>query len=156
MKPDTPQRYGTLTRILHWGMAACYLFMFGTAIAWNANQSLMMSLIGPHKAAGFLLMFLAVCRVLWALLQRNRRPANNIAAKLGHWALYALMLAVPALGIARQIGREQGRQALVELGNQLHGELAFVLLALVAGHIAMVIIHAVKGESVLHRMYGNP
>ncbi|MBH5328451.1 cytochrome b [Eikenella sp. S3360] len=155
MQPDTPQRYGTLTRLLHWSMAACFLFMFGTAFAWNANEELMMRLINPHKAAGFLLMFLAVCRVLWALLQRQHRPANNLAAKLGHWALYALMLAVPALGIARQIGRGQDNPSLIELGNQFHGELAFVLLALVAGHIAMVVVHAVKGESVLSRMYGK-
>ncbi len=155
MKPDTPQRYGTLTRTLHWGMAACYLFMFGTALAWNIRPDWMMSLINPHKTVGFLLMFLAVCRVLWALLQHRRRPANNLVARLGHGALYALMLAVPAIGIARQIGRGQGNQSLIELGNQFHGELAFVLLALVAGHIAMVVVHAVKGESVLHRMLGH-
>ena len=52
MKPDTPQRYGTTTRFLHWTMAACYLFMFATAIAWNMDESLKF-LINPHKAVGF-------------------------------------------------------------------------------------------------------
>ena len=31
MKADTPQRYAPFTRFLHWGMAACYAFMFTSA-----------------------------------------------------------------------------------------------------------------------------
>ena len=38
MKPDTPQRYAPFTRFLHWGMAACYAFMFASALGCVDNQ----------------------------------------------------------------------------------------------------------------------
>ena len=44
---------------------------------------------------------------------------------------------------------------LVNLGNDLHGELGWVLLALALGHVLMVIVHVVKGEAhIWHRMRG--
>ena len=61
-KTDTPTAYGSITRSLHWGMAACYLFMFSTAIAWNVNDELMKTLVGPHKAVGIALLGLALLR----------------------------------------------------------------------------------------------
>ena len=64
------------------------------------------------------------------------------------------MIAVPALAIARQVGRAQGNKILVELGNQWHGELGWVLLVLVAGHVVMTIIHQGRGAPVLSRMWG--
>ena len=33
MKTDNSQYYGSVTRLLHWLMAACFFFMFATAIA---------------------------------------------------------------------------------------------------------------------------
>lgn len=144
MKPDTPQRYAATTRFLHWAMAACYLFMFASAIAWNVDDSLKF-LMNPHKAAGFLLLILSVWRVARAVRQRKNRPANTAAAKIGHWAMYALMLAVPATGVARQIGK----------GGEIHGALAFLLLFLVFGHIIMTMYHHFKGKSVLPRMLGK-
>lgn len=144
MKPDTLQSYGSTTRFLHWTMAACYLFMFATAIAWNIDENLKF-LINPHKAVGILLLILSVWRVGWGIRQRKNRPANTAVTKLGHWAMYALMLAVPAASIARQIGN----------GGEIHGTLAFSLRFLSLGHIGMVAYHHIKGESVLPRMLGK-
>ena len=154
MKTDTRNRYGSISRSFHWIMAAGYLFMFGTAIAWNIDKQFRSSLMGMHKAVGFVLAALIVLRVLWAVTQISHRPKNNLAARAGHLALYALMIAVPALAIARQIGRAQGNKILVELGNQWHGELGWVLLVLVAGHVVMTIIHQGRGAPVLSRMWG--
>jgi len=135
MKTDNSQYYGSVTRLLHWLMAACFFFMFATAIAWNLNGDLKF-LMGPHKAVGFVLMVLAVLRFIWMLRQKER-PANAWIAKAGHLALYALMLIVPALAIARQIGRGQQNQTLIDLGNNWHGELGWVFLVLIIGHIGM-------------------
>ncbi|MGF6147477.1 Cytochrome b561 homolog 2 [Kingella potus] len=142
MKPDTTLRYGTLTRLFHWGMAACYLFMFATALAWNLDGSLKF-LIGAHKAAGVLLLLMTFARFLWALKNLRRRPEGSLKAKLGHLALYALMFAAPASGMARQFEAPFGAA---------HGALAFLLLLLVGGHIAMTVLHQRKGEAVLQRM----
>ena len=122
MKPDTPQRYGITTRFLHWTMAACYLFMFATAIAWNMDESLKF-LTNPHKAVGFLLLILSAWRVMWAIRQSRNRPVGSMAAKFGHWAMYLLMLAVPVTGVMRQITQE----------GQIHGALAFFVAVLVSG-----------------------
>lgn len=151
MKSDSKQRYGSLTRRLHWAMAACYLFMFCTAVAWNVDERLTF-LVNGHKAVGFVLMVLALVRFIWAMVQMFNRPHAGVAARLGHLALYALMLAVPAFGIVRQVGRNQGNDFLVELGSTWHGVLAWGLLVLVAGHIVMTVYHQMKGEPVLQRM----
>ncbi|WP_257618422.1 cytochrome b, partial [Neisseria meningitidis] len=62
MKPDTLQSYGSTTRFLHWTIAACYLFMFATVIAWNIDENLKF-LINSHKAVGILLLILSVWRI---------------------------------------------------------------------------------------------
>ena len=142
MKADTPQRYAPFTRFLHWGMAACYAFMFASALAWHLNGSLKF-LIAPHKAVGVLLLLLAAVRFVWALRNLRRRPAGSLKVKLGHLALYALMFAVPASGMARQM------QA--SFGN-VHGPLAFAFFVLIAGHVAMSVIHQAKGEAILRRI----
>ena len=93
------------------------------------------------------------------------------AAHLGHLALYALMVAVPFIGLLRQYGSGRafdpfgiplmpGRPDdridwMVELGSLLHGELGWVLLACVVGHIAMALWHRRHPTSnVLPRMVG--
>ena len=40
------------------------------------------------------------------------------------------------------------------LGNMAHGKLGWLLFALVAGHIAMVVVHRIQGHDVLYRMIG--
>ena len=142
MKPDTPQRYAPFTRFLHWSMAACYAFMFASALAWHLNGSLKF-LIAPHKAVGVLLLLPAAVRFVWALRNLRRRPAGSLKVKLGHLALYALMFAVPASGMARQFQAPLG---------VAHGALAFALLLLIVGHVGMALVHQRKGEQILQRM----
>lgn len=59
------------------------------------------------------------------------------------------------VGIARQAGFAQNNQTLIELGNVWYGTLAWTLLLLAAGHIAMVAVHHIKGDKVLSRMLGK-
>ena len=141
MKPDTPQRYASFTRFLHWGMVACYAFMFASALGWHLNGSLRF-LIAPHKAAGVLLLLAAV-RFVWALRNLRRRPAGSLKVKLVHLALYALMFAVPTSGMARQFQAPLG---------VAHGVLAFALLLLIVGHVGMTVVHQRQGEQILQRM----
>jgi cytochrome b561/biotin carboxyl carrier protein len=123
-----------------------------------------------HKPTGTLLMGLVVLRAGWALLHaRQRPPRASRAAHLGHLALYALMFAVPCIGLLRQYGsgrafapfgiplmhaRADGKiEWMTQLGSLLHGELGWVLLALVAGHVFMALWHRRTGHlNVLPRM----
>ncbi|OFT00601.1 cytochrome B [Neisseria sp. HMSC31F04] len=112
-----------------------------------------------------------VVRILWAAANMGKRPpADSAAAKMGHLALYALMLFVPLVGMIRQYGSGRGPlkvfglqvmqgtpekvEWMANLGNMLHGKMAWLLFVLVAGHIAMVIVHRMQGNDVLPRMLG--
>ena len=172
--PDSATRYGTVSRWFHWGMALCFVVVFAAALAhYFLPKSDIEGLLWPlHRQVGALLMLLVVLRAAWALLNAGQRPPHvSRAAHLGHLALYALMVAVPFIGLLRQYGSGRafdpfgiplmpGRPDdridwMVELGGLLHGELGWVLLACVVGHIAMALWHRRHPASnVLPRMIG--
>lgn len=169
MKPDTNTAYGSISRLLHWSMAAAFGYMLFTAIAWNVDEAYF-GLMDNHKSVGFILLLLALLRVWWALLNLTRRPSGNLAATLGHGVLYLLMLAVPLAALLRQYGSARGELKvfglpvmpaasekidwMVNIGSQWHGELAWLLFALVSGHIVAALVHQLRGEKILNRMAG--
>ena len=169
MKHDNWEKYGTISRILHGLMAAGFLFMFATAVAFNIDEKYF-SLMSYHKSVGVLLLILGVIRLIWAIINHKRRPPNLMVAKAGHSLLYVLMLGVPLLGALRQYASAKGGldvfgitlipaapqkiESLVQLGNQLHGKLGFALFVVVAGHVAMAVWHQIKGEKIINRMFG--
>lgn len=160
---DSADRYGTVTRVLHWTVAALILLQFGGMILKGVvgRTPLMGLWVGSHGSIGMLLLALALLRLSWAIGQRRRRPPYQAGpigglAKLGHRALYALLLIVPALAVLRMIGGERpiklfgatlrGPQAgqiewMTAPANLLHGTLAWALLALIAGHVVMALVH---------------
>lgn len=176
MQPDTPTRYGSVSRALHWLMAAGILWVLASACVHSvAEKSALDAFMWPtHKHVGSALMLLIVLRLVWALMNAARRPPSlNLAARLGHWALYALMLLIPAIGLLRQYGSARAFSPLglplfpgrgedtrvgwmVDLGGALHGELGWVLLALVIGHVLMAFWHRRDpAQDVLPRMIGR-
>ena len=168
---DTTQVYGGISRFFHWTMAAGFAFMLFTAVMWTINEDYY-SLMGWHKTVGFLLAIMVVLRLVWAAINWKNRPHGNLAVKLGHAALYALMVAVPLIGLIRQYGSARGDfvvfgvtvmrkvpekiEWMTNLGNNFHGKLAFLLFALVFGHIMMAVVHQMKGERTINRMAGKP
>lgn len=167
----TPQYYGTLSRFFHWLMAAMFAFMLCTAAMWNINEKYY-SLMGYHKSVGFLLLVLVALRLVWALANWRNRPHGSLAVKLGHAALYVLMAAVPVVAMIRQYGSargdlevfgitvmhkiEQPIEWMTQLGNAAHGKLAYLLFVLAFGHIAMAVLHQLRGEKIINRMAGKP
>lgn len=174
---DNAQRYGIVSRCLHWLMAAGFAWQFTSAtLHWLAKDSAIEKFFwSTHPSLGFALLVLAVIRAAWGLVNLRRRPGHAAgwagrAAAAGHLLLYALMIAVPVIAVLRAYGRGRGFSpfgvtimqptgqeipALVDLGAALHGELGWVLLAVIAGHIAMVLVHRRIGEDVLPRMAGR-
>lgn len=171
---DSTKSYGPISRLFHWGMALLLLWQFLTvgARAWLTDSALDEFMWATHRPLGALLLLLVVIRLVWALRNRSRRPASvSLAAKLGHITLYALLLVVPLLALLRQYGAGRafdpfgiplfsgfdGRiEWLVAPGNLLHGSLGWTLMALVAGHIFMVVWHRRAGRvNVLPRMWGK-
>lgn len=170
MYKDNQQHYGTISRLLHWLMALCFFFMLGTVVAWNLNEDYY-SLMNYHKAAGFLLMWLAILRVVWAFKNKSNRPTDSIAVHIGHGLLYLLMLIVPLVGLLRQYGAARGDlniwgitllpaasekiEWMTKIGSLIHGKAGFVLFALMLGHILFAIAHQIRGEKIINRMAGS-
>lgn len=146
---------------LHWAVALFILFnlLLGDSMSevWRALErsgaAETTSGAWLHIIVGALVLLFA----LWRLSLRFTRgvpeapaggsPMVKLAGDLGHWALYALMLALPITGLLAWFG---GVTSLAEL----HGELLKSLLwALIALHVVAAIWHHfILKDGLLNRM----
>ncbi|AZI35147.1 putative cytochrome b561 [Caenibius tardaugens NBRC 16725] len=175
---DSQFYYGSVSRLLHWVMAALLLWQFTGMILKEllGRTALTGFWGGTHGSVGMLLLALFIVRAVWAFANRAHRPGYRPdllgkCAALGHFALYALMFIVPSLALLRAFGSGKGvtffglqLQAptgvktdwMTAPGNALHGNLAWLFLALILGHVLMVIVHRVwLHENILERMLGK-
>ncbi len=158
---DTPQRYGAVSRALHWGMALLFLAQFASALVhWGLERgnALRDALWSYHADLGLTLLVLVLLRGAWGVANLGSRPGQSAdllgrAASVGHGLLYLLMIAVPGVKLLAAAGSARG---LTYLGMQvvppqaveiawmqapaaLHGAMGWLLLALILGHIAMAV-----------------
>ncbi|VVM86945.1 Cytochrome b561 [Pseudomonas fluorescens] len=172
---DCQYRYDSVSRSLHWLMALMFAGIYCLAAVHNLlSDSVLDKLLWPyHKPVGLLLLVLLILRAGWSLLNRhNRPPSMNLAASIGHGALYGLMLLIPLIGLLRQYGSGRAFSAfglqvmdgfegekiqwMIDLGSNFHGWLGWTMLVLIVGHIGAVILHHRQGNSqVLRRMTGT-
>ncbi len=173
---DNPQRYGTVSRLLHWSMAFILAWQFATALSHLLlEDSALDDFFWPtHKPLGLVLITLVVARALWSLHNRGHRPPSlSPMAQLGHLGLYVLMIVVPLLGLLRQYGSGRAFSPfglplmpgfeggaidwMTTPGNLLHSWLGWALLMMIFGHILMVFVHRrrPRDHDVLARMIGN-
>jgi cytochrome b561 len=151
-------RYHPFAKVLHWLVALLIAVQFG--IAWAmpdvGPQTRLDRSISLHLTVGVLIAFVAVVQVSWRL--RNSGPGASAtesrwlraAARGTHIALYVLLLIVPLLGWAAVSARDW-RVTLFDhlalppllphgsvagyLAGDLHGFLAYVLLAALTLHV---------------------
>lgn len=177
---DSPERFGRISRWLHWGMALLLTWQFAGMLAkvGLGREAALTALLSPaHAHVGLLLGGLVLLRGAWGLSQRGQRPTHGQgrlaqAAYIGHGLLYLLMLVVPSLAALRMLGNNRafswfgvwvlndgsGERVpwMVAPAAALHGLLGWTLLALIAGHILMVSIHRwVWRDQVAQRMIGR-
>lgn len=175
---DSKSRYGSVSRFFHWLMAGLFLWQFISALLHLVARDAGITKFfwSAHFQLGFALLLLLVLRGFWGLLNFNRRPSGKgVTARLaqaGHLAIYVLMLVVPAIAMQRSFGSGRGfsflgieifaptgirDEALMAPGNAAHGVLGWLLLALVIGHVVMVIVHQrVWRDGTLQKMAGKP
>ncbi|WP_417601510.1 cytochrome b [Pararhodobacter oceanensis] len=172
---DSPDRFGLVSRVFHWGMAALFAAQFLSAAAHWAlprESALRGTLWSYHTNLGTTLFLLVLLRGIWGLLNLRNRPAHaNLigqAAKLGHLALYALMVIVPAVRLVASAGGTRGFSyfgisifparetaiAWTQVAAEWHGAMGWTLAALVVGHIAMAVVwhRLIKRDDVLSQM----
>lgn len=173
---DNALRYGAVSRGFHWLMALLILWQLAgmaARVTLTSSHPLTLTLAGRHHQVGTALFLLIVARLIWAALNRRSRPrhgAHALAVRLGHGALYALMLLVPVAALLRAWGNERafapfGFQVFAErapgeavgwavaFGNRVHGEAGWLLAFLMLGHVFMALHHHfARRDGTLRRM----
>jgi cytochrome b561 len=172
---DTPDRYGLVSRTLHWGMAALFAAQFLSAAAHFAllrANAVREALWSYHMMLGTNLFLLVLLRGVWGLVNMSRRPTHSgtigQAAKGGHVLLYLLMVIVPVLKLLSAAGSPRGFSYLgmqifpartTEIAwmhtlGEWHGVLGWALALVVVGHIAAAIIwhRLIQNDGALERM----
>ena len=165
MLANSADRYGLVSRFLHWVMALLILAMIGIGAYMTdlaREDPLRAQLYSMHKAVGVTLLGLAVIRILWILVSRPPvMPAalqrwEVVLAKSTVGLLYLLMLATPIAGylMSNTGGKPISYFGLFELPvlmgenhdlhealEEVHEILAFSILVLVILHVAGAIKH---------------
>lgn len=169
---DADNRYGAVSRAVHWIMAVLLLAMLASEVWFEALEHSLSgaSLMAWHQSLGLAIFGLVIFRGLWRWLNRSRlSPPVHWAtmARLGHIALYALMILMPLSGLATSIGEGDpvtffgwtifGRGPEVEWlednGEEVHEVLANVLWVMIGVHVAAALAHQyLLGDRIMKRM----
>lgn len=175
-------RYNSFAIILHWVMAFGFFLMLITGVMMVyliTDKALQFQMYQWHKSGGVLLLMAATLRLIWRFTHKAPSlpvhfPAfEKWAAKAGHVGLYVLMFLMPITGWVMvsasiyglptivfgwfewpHIPHLQGNEGIESLAKQAHLILAIGFAALIIGHVAAVIKHAVVDhENLLTRMW---
>jgi cytochrome b561 len=158
------RRFTPLQRALHWIMAVCILAMLFIGVGMVSTIAPeYLTLVGIHKPLGILILILALIRLVVRLvygappLPLDLPEPMKLAAYLSHYALYALMIAMPLIGWAMLSAADypvtlwhsiwlpqivpQSASLHTLLWNA-HFYLAFLFFALILMHLAAGLFHA--------------
>ena len=122
---NTSSRYGVFSLFLHWGSALVVFGLFGLGL-WMRELSYYDPWYHPapalHKSIGILLAIALLVRIVWRFVSppppapANHGPLTRVASKLGHLALYGLLLAVIVAGYRRR-RTDQRVRLVLRAGN---------------------------------------
>jgi cytochrome b561 len=180
MLTNTADRYGLVSRLLHWLMALMIFIMLGVGTYMadlDKGDPLRPQLFGMHKAVGVTLLMLAVLRILWIFAAgrptppRALQPKEILISKAVIGLLYLLMLLTPVAGylMSNAAGAPVSYFGLFQLPafigksgelrealGELHEILAYGILALVVLHVLGALKHRLLSKDpeadVLKRM----
>jgi cytochrome b561 len=178
MLRNSTTQWGWPAKALHWIGAAAILILLihGWWMTHMLPRPERLANYAWHSALGFDLLGLTILRLLWRWINpvpaqpADSKPWERLAAQVGHWGLYVLMLVVSLTGWAvantfrvpmtkdlfgLQVpiivsGVDRATRQLIE-GSHL--VLAYVLAALVVVHVIGALRHHyAKKNDVLRRM----
>jgi cytochrome b561 len=166
----TENRYGFVAQGLHWITAILVLWAWLIAGTWGRDES--SAVMGLHQSLGFTVFLLVLARLVWRLF--DTRPIRPVmpgimafAARISHWLLYALLVAVPLSAIVgswlegNSLMLYGGEVAplLAEsrrLGHQIlniHERMGTILISLAGLHaLAAIVHHFLLRDRVLRQM----
>jgi len=169
------EHFSPLQRVLHWIMAVCILAMLFIGVGMVSTvMPKYLTLVSIHKSLGIAILALALIRLAVRLrygapaLPLNLPEPMKLAAVLSHYALYALMIAMPLIGWGMMSAADYPivifggwrlppilpqNDSLHSLLWDAHYYLAFAFFALVLLHIAAALFHAlVRHDGVFESM----
>ncbi len=173
---NTKAYYGSFAKFFHWTIALLIigLLCVGLLMGGIADETLRYKIYNIHKLTGLTVLLLVILRSLWALINiKPELPAHmskleRLAEKIGHYALYLLMFAMPLSGwiMSSAAGYYptlchfefvmpfiHKSKPIASFANQAHEVMAYVLIVIVLGHIiAALRHHCVNKDNVLKRM----
>lgn len=160
---DGAGRYGVLSQVNHWVLAALMIAMLGSGLALEyvpLAQAVSSLLRDWHKAVGVVVLGLGLWRVGWRLGQGfpqgtgAGRAWQAQAAKVMHWALLAAIVVMPLSGLLMTLfaGRSIAVAGfaipaaprvewLAQAAGNVHALAGLTLAALVAVHVAAAFKH---------------
>ena len=168
-------RFPVFSRLLHWLMAVMILVMLFIGVIMAATEAPNYgALVALHRPLGIAILVLVVIRLVNRLifppppLPDSVPPVQRLAAHASHWALYALMFAMPLIGWGMLSAA--GYPIVLVGGLQLppilsqdpvlyatlrraHTILAFAFYAVFLLHMAAALLHGlVKRDGVFESM----
>ena len=168
------QKFSPLQRVLHWTMAAAIFLMLFIGIGMVSTITpAHLTLLSIHKPLGIAILILVIVRLIVRLtrgtppLPSDLPPLMKFAAHASHWALYALMIAMPLIGWGMLSAAGDPvvvagihLPSILPMDGALHGVLrqahtwlALVLFAMVLAHLAAALFHAlVRRDGVFQSM----
>ena len=173
---DLGRPYDPIARTFHWLIAALLVMQVVIALVLPAilPESAEDALTAWHVSVGPTILLVMVLRLAWRLTHTPPPPPADLSPKLHliaeatHWAFYAILIVLPVLGwtAASAYGVTPRLFGLIPLPalvaqskpfaeavGRVHITVAFILLALIALHIAGALYHAlIRRDRVIYRM----
>ena len=173
---NTDERWGPVSQLLHWAIVLLILGQgtVGLLMTEMRNSPDKIQVYALHKSFGLTILALVVLRLFWRWYAGTPRPVVGMPqwqeriASLTHWALYALLFAIPVSGwvlnsaagfplqwfglfnLPAITGKDH---ALHELAEELHELLFWMLVSLALVHAAAAFYHHLfQHDATLARM----
>ena len=107
MQYDSHNKFATTTVFLHWLVGLTIIGLLATGIYMSENG--VYALYPWHKAIGFLVLFVALARVVWRMKNgwpsaaANYKPIEHKLASVVHWVLIIATLLMPISGLMASV-----------------------------------------------------
>jgi cytochrome b561 len=152
------------TRLMHWLTAGLMLLVFALAFSIDrttsrASHTIFLQL---HRSVGITIWTLTLVRLVWRHFAKypdwpsDMQPTVRVAAKASEYALYALLLAQPIVGLLQTSAHGdhvdlfflgqlpaliEKNRSLAQLLLTVHKSVGFTLFGLIALHVSAALFH---------------
>ncbi len=170
---NTADRFGIITRALHWTIAVLIVVQLPLGLRLSGLQPGLANLwlYSFHKSLGLTVFVLMTARILWHVASPPPAPQGSgwqaRAAKAVHWTIYGLMVVIPLSGWAASSATgidvmlfdrwvvppiAPVSEAWEVAGFAIHDIATKLLMALLALHIGAALKREMDGDGTLTRM----